>query len=140
MKPLISLFVLVVGAAATLSAQSTLNLTANIPFAFHVGDRLMPAGEYQTARIDQSLIMVHSVEGRETAWRFMIPTTAKKMPTASSLVFRKYGDRYFLGEIWGLGRGTGAEFNKSKKEREAVTSTLNASTRQTTVVILARAR
>ena len=139
MKTLISLLILAAG-SATLCAQNSLSVTADIPFAFYVGDRQMPAGEYQTVQLGQVLVMVQHADGKEAAFRSMIPASAKDRPTTSSLVFRNYGDRYFLAKIWRAGSQRGAEFSKSKKEREAVSSTLVSATRPTTVIILARSR
>lgn len=142
MKTLISLFVLAAGSAAALSAQSVRPLTATIPFAFYVGDTQMPAGEYRVALPAGVLaIKVQSPDGSNSAMRLVNAASATRTPANHALVFRKYGeDRYFLGGIWHLGEPEGLEVPKSKKEREAVTSTLVSASRPTTVVILARVR
>ena len=141
MKPLISLFALVAGTVATLCAQSSIPLTIDIPFAFYHGDTQMPVGEYEVLRFGLGAVLVRSTDGRESAVRLSDNATAKQLPKKKALVFRKYGeDRYFLGWIWHTGVQVGTEFPKSKKEREAVTSTLVSSTRPNTVMILARAR
>ncbi len=142
MKRLIAACAMAVGVATASYAQSSLPLVADIPFAFHVGDKEMPAGEYRVDRLNLGpVIKVASVDGSESAMRLVIPSDAKETPTTHALVFRKYGeDRYFLGEIRHEGVRIGTEVPKSKREREAVTSTLVSSARPTTVMILARAR
>ncbi|PYX30591.1 MAG: hypothetical protein DMG80_11925 [Acidobacteria bacterium] len=41
----------------------------------------------------------------------------KEVQQESNLVFRRYGDQYFLGEVWISGRSTGRELPSSRKER-----------------------
>jgi hypothetical protein len=37
----------------------------------------------------------------------------------ATLVFHRYGDQYFLFQVWPAGEQTGRQFFKSKAEREA---------------------
>jgi hypothetical protein len=108
--------VLAVGSAM---AQTSVTLKADIPFEFHAGKTAMPAGEYTVqfltagnaltvARIDrtaQAMVLTNAAEGNPAS-------------DVSKLVFRKYGDRYFLAQIWTLGSTRGHELPVSKTERE----------------------
>jgi hypothetical protein len=130
----------VAGAVATLQAQARVDMRADIPFAFHLGDKQMPAGSYEVGALMPGVIIVRSPDGAEGAVRLSLVASPRETPESNMLVFRKYGeDRYFLAHIWYQGAGEGREFPKSKREREAVTSTLVSSTRPTTVTIIARA-
>lgn len=142
MKRLIAACAMAVGVATASYAQTSLPLVADIPFAFYVGDAQMSAGEYRVEKLSGHwMIKVVSVDGSEAAMRLVFGSDAKETPKTHALIFRKYGeDRYFLGEIRHEGERVGTEVPRSKKEREAVTSTLVSSTRPTTVMILARAR
>lgn len=141
MKTMISLFVLTASSAATLCAQNSRPITAEIPFAFFVGDRQMPAGEYRVTETSAKMIIVRSEDCRGAAVLQSFAARKMEPKKRDTLVFRSYGEgRYFLGWIWCAGSATGTEVPKSEKEREAVTSTLVSSTRPTTVVILARLR
>jgi hypothetical protein len=44
-------FLCALALAGILPAQSSWPLVAGVPFAFHVGDQAMPAGEYRVQRV-----------------------------------------------------------------------------------------
>jgi hypothetical protein len=48
-----------------------------------------------------------------------------KTPDHSSLIFHKYGDRYFLAQIWTNGVRTGLQLPASKLERELTKTASN---------------
>ena len=71
---------------------------ANVPFDFTVGNAHVPAGTYTILSTGSPVI----VELRNDSGKVHIFGSAYasgKEPTRSSLVFDKYGDRYFLHEI-----------------------------------------
>ena len=112
--------------AASVSAQAqslTYRLTANIPFDFSVAGKKLPAGKYWINRAQQgtgdTVIQISSTDGHSNITRFTIPVTAFNPVKDSSLVFHRYGDEYFLSEIWPAGGLTGRELPKSRAEREA---------------------
>jgi hypothetical protein len=45
------------------------------------------------------------------------PKDVHRLPRRNVLVFNKYGDSYFLGEVVTAGEGTGRELNPSHAER-----------------------
>ncbi|MFN7934308.1 MAG: hypothetical protein U0R19_13340 [Bryobacteraceae bacterium] len=111
-------------AATFANAQSNLPaLRADIPFAFEMRGVTLTGGEY---RIDfsenRSWITVKSMENaRDSALGVTFSVTLdKKTPGEAKLVFNKYGDRYFLSQIWHP--AIARELPKSKQERELVTS------------------
>jgi hypothetical protein len=53
----------------------------------------------------ESLVLGHSCESSKT-------------PERSKLVFHRYGDRYFLAQIWVAGYNSGRELPKSRQEVE----------------------
>src|SRR5687768_8463705 len=67
----------------------------NIPFDFIVADKTFEAGECLT----------HSVQ--------------RPIPNAkNTLVFHRYGNQYFLKQIWAAGATSGRQMFKSRKESE----------------------
>jgi hypothetical protein len=109
--------------ATLASAQSTRTLEGNIPFAFEMRGIVLPAGEYLVdfAR-DQSLISLHAKEGGKNA-AFVVTFAVYPRVTErgqAKLIFNKYGERYFLSQIWHP--SFVRELPKSKQERELVTS------------------
>lgn len=121
------------------NAQSgTPALRADIPFAFEMRGQSMPAGDYGVEfSSDRNYIMVKSKENaREGAigLTFAVYQT-RSMGVVPKLVFNKYGDRYFLSQVWhpNLVR----ELPKTKQERELVTSRVIAQN-PVRVVVVAR--
>ena len=99
----------------------TYGLRANIPFAFSVGNTQLPAGKYSVSRVlpnsGDSLIAINSLAGKASAIRTTIPVTTGKPRDKATLVFHRYGDQYFLFQVWGAGLSTGLTFPLSRSER-----------------------
>ena len=113
----------VIAASVSANAQSlNYRLTANIPFDFSVGGEKLPAGKYWISRAQQSngdtVVQIRSTDLHSNLVRFTIPVLASTPAKNSSLVFRRYGDEYFLAEIWPMGSETGRELPKTRAERE----------------------
>jgi len=113
----------IIAASVSANAQSLqYRLTANIPFDFSVGSEKLPAGKYWIGRAQQSngdtVVQIMSTDLHSNLTRFTIPVVASNPAKNSSLVFRRYGDEYFLAEIWSVGSETGRELLKSRAERE----------------------
>ena len=115
--------VTIIAVSAPAKAQSLeYRLTANIPFDFSIADKKLPAGKYVVSRAQQSagdlLVQIKSADGNETVSRLTIPVVTLNAMSKGSLVFHKYGDEYFLSEIWPAGGLTGRELPKSRTERD----------------------
>lgn len=128
--PLLAAVLLAVG---SLSAQISGAVKADVPFDFTAGNITMPAGEYQIANSGHSGILLIS---KASAGMFVGADAAQANGRASSskLVFHRYGDRYFLSEVWVQGQDRGSEVPMTKLEQELRAS--NA--RPSSVTILAR--
>ena len=100
----------------------TYGLRANIPFAFSVGNTQLPAGKYSVSRVlpngGDGLIEINSLAGKASAFRTTIPVTTGKPRNKATLVFHRYGDQYFLFQVWAAGVSTGLTFPPSRSERE----------------------
>jgi hypothetical protein len=113
-------------------------MTAHIPFDFNVGNLALAQGDYQVARAGpMGVIQVRSEDWKAGAFSTTYVQTNLAADAVPTLVFRKYGDRHFLGEIWIPKIGMKLGVPKSKQERELVTSTFRAGLRPETVIILA---
>ncbi len=109
------------GAIST-RAQCTSNLQsrANIPFQFSAGQTILPAGDYVfTCYSDAGgVLIIRSTDGRKGAFLTINPVDGKA-ENRSRLVFRRYGNQYFLAEAWAIKTRTGFELPKSRAERIA---------------------
>lgn len=114
--PLLAMVVLL--AVGPVQAQSPVK--ANIPFDFTVGSMSLPAGEYSiTARGNAGSLL--SVAGTGSSEAFVIAHQVETLaaPTSSKLVFNRYGNRYFLYQIWVEGKHRGREFPRTRLEQES---------------------
>jgi hypothetical protein len=127
------------GVLALLAAASAFGqhrLTADIPFEFHVGTRVMPAGQYDMRPIfgnNESAWLISCYEcGATTGAQ---PYRAGEAHIEGRLIFHKYGGTYFLSEWWSSDSGVRFALPESKVEREIARKGLLARTSQT---VLAR--
>lgn len=140
MKTLGLAILFVVGSTVLLS-QPAIRIKADIPFAFELANHKVPAGEYTiTAQQgERSLLVSTSSEFIASVLRnFDLGRRGVKDGAEIKLVFNKYGDRYFLSEVWAPNDAAHGLL-KSKNERTMVTSTLITAKQPDRVVILARA-
>lgn len=87
-----------VALAATPSHAQAL-IKATVPFEFYAGHGVLPAGDYAIARgpSQSALVLYAGQHGVE----IMLPKTTEWRNTeATKFVFHRYGDEYFLAEIW----------------------------------------
>ena len=110
-------------AVGSVQAQSGGSVNVNIRFSFQVGDKVLPAGEYTVRPLTQKSVVIKSADGREVLVA-LTPNSIKEggKPTSERLVFRRYGDQYFLAQVWMVRGADGRELAPSKAEREAAKS------------------
>jgi hypothetical protein len=97
-------------------AQS--KLIADIPFEFAIGQKVLPAGEYTVNPGAAPGVLV--IGGRDASvFTQTIPssTNSGTVP-GSKLVFNRYGNTYFLSQVWNAENQRGYRLPKSKTERE----------------------
>lgn len=105
-------------------AQSPSNrVTAQIPFDFNIGDKKLPSGKYTVGRLRQNANdIVQSIDdkdGHSKAIHTSIPVRNLDLTDNAKLVFHRYGDQYFLYQVWPAGTTTGRQFPASRSERDA---------------------
>lgn len=103
-------------------AQSQREVDANIPFTFHVENNVLPAGKYAIRSLDflsePDVLMLRSDDDTAVVDFLTTQTSANQVPQTTKLVFNKYGDQYFLSQIWVAGHRTGREVPKSGEESQ----------------------
>jgi hypothetical protein len=90
----------------------------DVPFAFDYGTQHFVAGVYTVSMRDENILTLSS--GNRTAWAMIqagYDPTAQQ--SASYVVFRKYGDRYFLTEFSPANWHLHATVSESAAERRA---------------------
>jgi len=122
--------ILALAAAFAAPAQTAGTVKANVPFAFTVQGRDMPAGEYVVAHDNYNAAVI--LKCQEHGVSVIVPTNALESPNSRNtgkLVFHRYGGQYFLAEVWGDGRD-GRQLLTTKQERNLA---LQASPQRTIV-------
>ena len=127
-------------ALASVSAQTPgHNITANIPFEFSVGDKTLPAGQYAVARINSDGTQLRVSNREVNASRLTLSVQNSEPKEQSVLIFNRYGDRYFLSEVWLTGERVGRQMLRSRSEKEiGLELAKNNGEAETVTVIAAR--
>ena len=114
-------FALTLLASATAFAQLPNEpIRAKIPFDFSVRGKTLPAGEYEIKRVtdEMATLEIANVNHRHEHVMFETdPVETNQIKRHGEIVFHRYGDSYFLYEIWTAGLGTGHELPTSHQER-----------------------
>lgn len=107
---------------------------ANVPFDFVAGDQALPAGTYAIDELASHVIGVRNTASNQE--KMISMHSAERLNDQSpKLVFHKYGDSYFLYQVW-TGSSEGLEINQSKREKEANLASNQGSAPQDVVVAL----
>ena len=104
-------------AASCFSAQFDHKTIAAVPFDFMVGNQHMAAGTYDVTT-DQNTVLIRGEENDSATFALAFSAYASKTQERAMLVFKRYGDRYFLSQVWYPGTNQGHELGISKLERE----------------------
>jgi hypothetical protein len=105
-------------AAAAVQAQNN-GVTADVPFNFYVGSHLMPQGAYRVGGVSNSGMAWLNATEKDAIQGFTTSTViGKKTVEPARLVFHRYGEEYFLSEIWTGSGSIGKALNVSAREKE----------------------
>jgi hypothetical protein len=108
-----------VTAVVSAKGQSSRRQTANIPFTFIVGDNELSAGKYsvEPATSTGEALKISGTENGTAMFRMSSQLDSRKPVEKGKLVFHRYGNKYFLAEVWTAGQSQGRQLSKSKGER-----------------------
>ena len=113
--------------SALLIAQSSGAGVAEVPFDFQILNQTLEAGTYAVVQTNASSVLM--LRNQDTGNSIAIMAGVNKSGKAGDarLVFNRYGDRYFLSQVWFAGDEIGHGLMPGKLEREvAKTSTTKA--------------
>jgi len=121
MKLTIFRTILVAAAALALGSvaySQTVNIRAQVPFDFVVGDKIYPAGEYAVQTLVNHSHLTYVANRNEDKSAMVTPevVTAGKPSPRSVLIFHQLGKTLFLYEVWSEGSTVGMQFPRSRSE------------------------
>ena len=117
--PMLSLVLMLT--AVSVCAQSERSKVTKIPFSFIVGQKTLPAGEYTVEpnrKDSHNVWLIQRRDGSTSALFTTMPLRSNEIQEKAKLIFHKYGDQYFLSQIWTPGSHTGRELLMPRLERE----------------------
>ena len=121
-KRLLFISIFAAMSTASIHAQETTRLKADIPFSFHAGKTAMPAGSYavQSGMVARGFLGMRSESGAAFVNIITVPGSTSRPTDNAKLVFNKYGGEYFLSEVWTPNSTTVATLAKPAKELDLV--------------------
>jgi hypothetical protein len=108
-----------------ISQNSTLHLVADVPFDFQSGSEMMPAGRYDIQQSANHVLILRGTNQNRSQFLIALDAEALKPSDHGKLLFHRYGNAYFLYQIWSPGTTTGSELPKGKAEKEALRAANN---------------
>ena len=97
---LLAMVVVLVGVVHSQMAIKTPLFRVDVPFNFMAANMHMPAGEYLVSHVDPYLVMMETKDGSARSLIYVHPADVDYYLSNNKLVFNKYGDRYFLAQVW----------------------------------------
>jgi hypothetical protein len=98
-------------------AQSARELKATVPFGFVAGSRAFPAGQYTVSQADNpNAVVIKSTESAPGVALLANQVASPGRQEIAKLVFHRYGDRYFLAEVWRTDQSVGSQIPKTLQE------------------------
>ena len=99
-------------------AQHAELMKIDVPFNFIVENQRTPEGSYTIQPSRNGTVLIRSVDGKFTSTVLSLPAPLAATATESQVVFYRYGDHYFLAQLWTQGQNTGREVLKGRAESE----------------------
>lgn len=111
-------FLAAILATSTALCQSNQRDTiADIPFAFMVANQTLPAGRYTVTPMSETTLRISSPHN-QSAVVLTHAIEGKAPESKGKIVFHRYGESYFLSEVWVASGGIGRKVFQSRLEDE----------------------
>ena len=133
----IAVFVTALLAASAALAQGRPgDVLVNVPFSFVVGTHQMQPGHYLVTPATYGILRMYDTENSNN--QLFVPVNSIQSSTLkdAKLVFHRYGDTYFLAEVWNGTSDIGKQLIKSKAEKEIASGRINGSRPKSEVAVL----
>lgn len=106
-------------AVASVNAQTARRAEVTVPFDFTAGKTTLKAGSYSVKKLSGNAIQFRTADGETTALvNAQLSLDSRDFKAGQRLVFNKYGERYFLSQVW-LSVETGRQLFTSPAEANA---------------------
>ena len=123
-RMIVALVVLSLVTAWPALAQSvTVLAKAEVPFSFVVGQKTLPAGEYEIRpgnKVNKDTLWIKKTDSSATASVITFGQSGKRKQTGPYLVFNRYGSQYYLSQVWTEFDQFGRQTPKTAAEKELI--------------------
>ena len=120
-KSTVAVMLVVLSSLAVAQMNSASKIVTQVPFQFTVANKVIPAGRcviQAGITSDGKTLMIRNAEGKVTLFSTFSRSDAREIASSYSLVFKQYGDRYFLSGIKFEGTKMAYWLPEGKVERE----------------------
>ena len=116
-----------------LSAQGqSLVVRADVPFGFVAGETSLPAGTYEISALQPKVVFMRTTDRSKSAMLLTNSVVSADRNGKPRLAFNKYGDAYFLSEVW-IDTAIGNAVWKGRKEKDVALYAAHGPSRVTLV-------
>ena len=98
--------------------QAQSQIKADVPFAFSVDKQSMSAGNYEIDYLNANVLVLRDLDTKQAQLLMKSHDVQAANIRNAHLVFHKYGDQYFLSQIWKGNSNMGIELATSRREKE----------------------
>ena len=119
-----NLFALAMCLALLISAVAqtqTTDMKVTVPFKFTAGHVQLPAGEYEVTSAGSwggSTLLVRNVNSSAESFVVSFSCSSKRPAADAKLVFHRYGQQYFLAEVWNRNSLAGGQIKINPRQTE----------------------
>jgi hypothetical protein len=115
----LTLSMVAIGRATRVRAQVVDTIVADVPFGFTIRDHVLPSGSYTIRRLDSQpgAMEIRDADGQRVLLFLTASAQSTKEPDRTELIFDRFGDQYFLSEIFEEANVYGVVLPKSRAER-----------------------
>ena len=127
-------------AVMTANAQTGGRIEASVPFDFAAGETQLKAGDYTVTRISKDALQLRNAQTK-TSVIVMAPLAIQQTrnDAPERLVFKRYGNEYFLSQVWTNRAADGRGLFTSKAEKR-LAKQMDKNQRPQSVEVVARTK
>ena len=123
-------------ALAAMAQGPSGDVLVNVPFAFVIDSHHMQPGRYVVTKAANGVLRIHDTEVANNQMFLAVHSIESKTPNEAKLVFHRYGDTYFLAEVWNGNSDIGRQLVKSKAEKEIASGRVDGSRPKPEIAVL----
>jgi hypothetical protein len=101
-------------------AQAPVHIVVDVPFDFRSNSEVMPAGKYDIQALSDHLLAMRGQNGSRSQALLAIVAQTRTPSARGKVIFHRYGNKYFLYQMWLPNEVYGFEFPKGHAEKEAI--------------------